>query len=158
MRTKGSAAELEVKRRIACNLLLDGKSRAEVARLVETSWNSVDRWKEALERGGPDALAAKPHPGRPALLSVAQQHRMVRILECGARKAGFDNELWTCPRIAAVIEQRFGVKYDVSHVWRLLHKWGWSCQKPQHRAREQDRAAVDQWRQCEWPRIKKGPS
>jgi transposase len=156
MRTKGSAAELEAKRRIAGRLLLEGKSRGEVARLVDASWNSVNRWKKLVDRGGVDALAAKPHPGRPPRLTLAQCRRVQRILERGALKAGFENDLWTCPRVAAVIEQRFGVKYDDSHVWRLLTKWGWSCQKPQRQAREQDPAAVEHWIRSQWPRIKKG--
>ena len=158
MRTRGSAKELEAKRRIAGSLLLEGKSRAEVARIVGASWTSVNRWHKAIQRGGIDALAGKAHPGRPPLLSRSKQKRVLKILERGARKSGFPNDLWTCPRVAQVIERRFGVKYDESHVWRLLRKWGWSCQKPQHRAREQDRAAVEHWRKREWPRLKKGDS
>lgn len=158
MRTKGSAKELEAKRRIAGRLLLQGKSRAEVARLVGASWNSVNRWKKQVDRGGLDALAAKPHPGRPPRLMPAQCKQVQKILEQGARKAGFENDLWTCPRVAEVIQRHFGVKYDPSHVWRLLTKWAWSCQKPQRRAREQDPAAVEHWIRRDWPRIKKGGS
>lgn len=156
MRTKGSAEVLEAKRRIAGRLLQEGRSRGEVARLVKASWNSVNRWQKQIARGGLEALAAKPHPGRPPLLTATQCKRVLRILERGALKAGFENDLWTCPRVSAVIERHFGVQYDDSHVWRLLTKWGWSCQKPQRRAREQDRAAVEQWIRRDWPRIKKG--
>lgn len=147
-----------MKRRIAGNLLLEGKSRAEVARLVGASWNSVNRWQKAIEAGGVDALAAKPHPGRPPRLSRSQQKQVLKILERGPLKSGFRTDLWTCQRLALVIERRFGVKYDQSHVWRLLQKWGWSCQKPRHRAREQEPPAVDHWRKRKWPRLKKGPA
>lgn len=147
-----------MKRRIAGRLLLQGKSRAEVARLVDASWNSVDRWKQQVDRGGLDALASKPHPGRRARLTAAQCKKVQRILERGAQKAGFENDLWTCPRVRMVIERNFGVTYDASHVWRLLTKWGWSCQKPQRQAREQNTAAVEQWIRRDWPRIKKGVS
>lgn len=156
MRTKGSAAELEVRRRIANNLLSAGSSRAEVARLVGASWTSVDRWRRAFEHGGPDALASKPHPGRRSRLTDSQQKRVVQILERGALASGFSNDLWTCPRVAEVIEEDAGIGYEESYVWRLLHKWGWSCQRPRHRAREQVAAAVERWKVYEWPRIKKG--
>lgn len=156
MRTKGSASELEAKRRIAGSLLLKGLKRSDVARLVGVSWNSVARWAKQIEKGGLESLAAKPHSGRPSRLTPAQCKRTMRILERGALKAGYENDLWTCPRVAAVIEQHFGVKYDDSHVWRLLTKWGWSCQKPQRQAREQDAAAVEHWIRRDWPRIKKG--
>jgi transposase len=156
MRTKGSAAELEVKRRIAGNLLLAGKPRGEVARIVGTTWRSVNRWANAIRKGGLDALSAKPHPGRPSRLTLKQQRKVVRILERGALKSHFANDLWTCLRVAAVIERCCGVKYEESYVWRLLRKWHWSCQKPEHRAREQNRQTVEHWREVEWPRIKKG--
>lgn len=156
MRTRGSAKELEVKRRIAGNLLLEGRSRAEVARIVGTSWNSVNRWQQAISQGGLEALAAKPHPGRRRKLSPRQERQVLRILERGAQKAGFATDLWTCPRVAQAIERRLGIKYHDGHIWHLLRKWGWSCQKPQRRAREQDPREVQQWRRQKWPRIKKG--
>lgn len=156
MRTKGTAKELEARRRIAGSLLQQGKSRAEVAKLVGASWRSVARWKKAIGKGGLDALAAKPHPGAKPKLTNAKQQQLLKVLQRGAWKSGYETNLWTCRRIAEVIEKRFGVKYDTSHVWRLLYRRGWSCQKPMRRPREQDRAAVEAWIEQDWPRIKKG--
>ena len=155
MRTQGSAAELETRRRIAGELLLQGKPVAEVARLVRASWSSVKRWKRAVEQGGLDALAAKPHPGKPCRLSPRQKQQLVRILARGPLQSGFRTDLWTCPRVADVIWRRFGVRYHVDHVWRLLSGLGWTCQQPEQRARERDEAAVARWRARDWPRIKK---
>ena len=63
-------------------------------------------------------------------------------------KQVFD-ELWTCRRVAQVIAQTFGVSYHPDHVGRLLHGLGFSCQYPQHRARERDEEAIRQWRLVE---------
>ena len=52
--------------------------------------------------------------------------------------------------------QLFDVSYHVDYVGTLLHKFGWSVQKPQQRAREQDEGAIQRWQQREWLRIKKG--
>lgn len=156
MRTKGTAKELEVKRRIAINLLQQGHSRAEVAREVGASWTSVDRWREAFEKGGWEAIAAKQHPGRPRLLTSAQEKQVLKILLRGPRKSNFDSDMWTAKRVAAVIERRFDVKYHPHHVMKLLAQWKWTRQKPQRRPREQDQAAVEHWRTHEWKRIKKG--
>lgn len=57
--------------------------------------------------------------------------------------------------MAEVIEKRFGVRYDPSGVWHVLQRMGWSCQKPERRARERDEDAIVQWRKKDWPRIKK---
>ena len=52
MRTKGSAAELEARRRRAAEFLRERMAPAEIARLVGASLSSVKRWKKALESEG----------------------------------------------------------------------------------------------------------
>ena len=155
MRPKGSAAELEARRRQAVALLQDGKSNTEVARLVGVHVSSVKRWKRAIASGDLTVLAAKPHPGRPPKLSLAQKQELVQIVRAGPLAAGFRTNLWTCRRVADVIRQRFGVEYHRDHVGRLLHALGFSQQKPQRRAREGNQAAIQRWRKCSWRRIKK---
>ena len=155
MRTQGSASELEIKRRIAGKLLLRGEKVAEVARLVGVSWSAVKRWKRAVDAGGLDAVAAKPHPGGKCRLTARQKEKLVKVLTQGPLKSGFANELWTCARVTEIIERQFGVSYHVDHVWRLLAQLGWSSQKPEQRARERDEAAIARWRRYKWPRIKK---
>ena len=158
MRPKGSAKELEVRRRIAAKLLHQGKGICEVAGLVGASPSSVHRWKEALKNGGEDALKAKPHPGRPCRLSKRQKKRLLKILLKGPLAGGFSTDLWTCRRVAEVIEQAFGLRYHPDHVWRILRSLNWSCQKPERRARERDEQTIRRWRQRRWPRIKKSAS
>jgi transposase len=136
--------------------LCKGRKVAEVARIVGASWSSVKRWKVAIETGGMEALAAKPHPGKPSRLNARQKEKLIRLLERGPLKCGFSTDLWTCPRVAEVIERHFGVRYVDSHVWRLLRKLGWSCHAPERRPREQDPEAPKRWRKRDWPRIKKG--
>ena len=155
MRPPGTAAHLEARRRRAADLLADGMSLAEVARRVGADVSSVKRWKRALRVGGDDALAAKPHPGRPSKLSVDQKQRLALILRAGPLAAGFRTDLWTTRRVAEVIRQRFGVGYHPDHVGRLLHALGFTRQKPQRRARQRDEAAIERWRCEDWPRIKK---
>ena len=69
MRPKGSAAELEQRRRRAIALLEQGVSPTTVAKALKTSRASVTRWRQAHEQGGETAVAAKPHPSmRPKLM------------------------------------------------------------------------------------------
>lgn len=142
---------------IACRLLLDeNKGPTEVAKLLGVSRSAVNQWQRTARRKGRDGLKAKPHPGAKPRLSRSQHRRLLRILMRGAAQAGFDTDLWTCARVAALIQEHFGVTYHSRHVWRLLRKLGWSCQKPEQRARERDDAEIERWRREEWPRIKKG--
>ena len=128
---------------------------AAVAEALRVSLASVGRWRKAA-LGGAEALAAKPHPGRPPKLSAARRRKLPVLLGRGPRRHGFAAELWTLPRVAGVIHVHFGVSYHPSQVWRVLRGLGWSCQKPQCRARERDEGAIARWRRADWPRIKKG--
>jgi transposase len=155
MRPKGSAVELEARRRQAVALLQDGKSNTEVARLVGADLSSVKRWKRAVASGGLTVLAAKPNRGRSPKLSPAQRQELAAIVCAGPLAAGFRTNLWTCRRVAEVIRQRFGVKYHPDHVGKILHALGFTQQKPQRRASERDEVAIERWRKGAWRRIKK---
>ena len=73
----------------------------------------------------------------------------------GPAHFGYQTQLWTLERVAEVIGKTFDVTYDPSQVWRILMSLGWSCQKPESRARERDEKAIARWRKVDWPRIKK---
>lgn len=134
MRPAGSPQELERRRLRAIALLKEGLVPVEVARRVGVDRRSVRRWHAAYRQAGEDALAARPAPGRPPKLSTAQRRQLERRLLKGARAAGFETDLWTCPRVAWLIEQQFGVSYHVDHLGRLLRQLGFTPQKPERRA------------------------
>jgi len=80
------------------------------------------------------------------------------ILLAGAKASGYRNDLWTLKRIADVIHRRFRVKYHVGHVWKVLGRLGWSCQRPVGRARERNEEGIRRWLRYRWPLIKKSLS
>jgi len=141
----------------AAELLAKGMRPADVARAVGSSRSSVTRWKAMMRGRGAAGLKARPAPGRPPRLSKGQKARLVRILLRGPMASGYPTDLWTCPRVAEMIERAFGVRYNPSYVWQVLRRLGWTCQKPERRARERDEEAIRRWRQEDWPRIKKSP-
>jgi transposase len=71
---------------------------------------------------------------------------------------GYETPLWTCPRVAHLIEQEFGVRYHEGHVWKVLVSLGWSPQRPTGKARERNEEQIRTWRRKTWPGIKKKPA
>jgi len=157
MRPYGSAKKLEARRLKAMALRRKGLSLHEVARRVGSHASSVLRWERAWVKSGAKGLKSKPVPGRPARLTERQKQRLAGYLLKGARAHGYRTDLWTTQRIADVIEQRFGVRYHRDHVGRLLHRLGWSHQKPARRALERNEERIAEWKRVEWPRVKKTP-
>jgi len=127
----------------------------EVARLVHASPSSVLEWKRRLDEDGDDGLKARPVPGATSRLKDEQKKALLDVLAKGAKASGYSTEIWTLERVAEVIKKLYGVSYHPSHVWRLLREANWSAQKPERRARERDEVKIKQWKEEDWPRIKK---
>ena len=157
MRPRGSPADLEARRRRAVALLDQGLGVREVARQIGCSPMSVSRWQAEVRARGPEALRPKPTPGRPPRITPRQRAKLFKSLLRGPKAHGFSTDLWTLPRVAEVIARTCGVTYHPAHVWKILRGEGWSCQKPERRARERDEAAIQRWRTERWPHIKKRP-
>ena len=124
-------------------LLNKGHNGSEIARMLGVTPGAVSQWKKVYQRDGPSALKAKRHPGPGPKMTLRQRQKLTRLLLKGPRRHGCANELWTLGRIAKVIRKHFGVQYGPSGVWRVLMGMGWSCQKPQRRARERDEEAIE---------------
>jgi transposase len=150
-RPKGSAAELERRRRRAVELLDQGESPSTIARILGVHETSVHRWRRDRNGAG---LEAKPQPGPKPRLSAENLSTLEKLLLQGAKEHGWDNELWTAERVGTLIQRHFGVKYHAEHVRTILkERLHWSSQKPQLRAREQNVKEVARWLDDEFPRI-----
>jgi transposase len=152
MRSKGTAAELERRRRRAVALVERGEAPTVVARILGVTPSSLHRWRRMARQG--QGLAAKPVPGAKRRLTDAQLQELEHLLDQGAPAHGFPNELWTSARVAQVIRRHFGVAYHPDYVRRLLlRRLGWTSHKPQRRDRERNDKEVERWKADEFPRI-----
>lgn len=147
--------QMERRRRRGARLLAAGVPQAEVARRVGTTRTTVSRWEAVRREGGIEALRRPKRFGRPRKLSEAQCKELIAALKSGALAAGFSTELWTLPRIALLIKQRFAVSLTEPSVWRLLGALGWSVQRPTGQARQRDEKAIRTWKARRWPALKK---
>lgn len=157
MRPTGTPEALEARRRIAVRLFAQGKSLTEVAAVIGCSISSASRWRELWRHGGDCSLCARSHPGARSRLSPQQVQQLLAALRQGSGSWGYSTWGWTCPLVQDLIRRRFGVEYHVDYVGTLLHRFGWSPQKPEQRARERDERAIARWHRDEWPRLKKEP-
>src|SRR5262245_49302581 len=158
MRPKGSSDELERRRRLAVQRILEGYSIQEVADFLGVDRPSVRRWVAALRDGGDSSLIAGPASGRPPKLTTTQEKIVRRWLDDSPSEHGFDTELWTTPRLGRLIEEEFGVRLNLRYLSAWLRGRGFAPQKPQRVPRERDPRVIAEWLESDWPRIKKGPA
>src|SRR5437660_9935503 len=94
----GTAAELGRRRRRAVELVAQGESRADVARILGAHPKTLARWLRLARQ--PCGLDPKPHPGRPPALSGEQLRQLEPLPSQGATADGWRNPPWTPARAA----------------------------------------------------------
>ncbi len=149
--------QAEARRFAAAELFAQGVGPAEVARRFGVTPQSVSGWRKRWLAAGVDGLRSTGPAGYPPLLNEAQRSELVGVLKAGPKASGFDGG-WTLARVAAVIRRRFGVLYRYpSAVSTLLHRLGFTVQKPARRAVERDEAAIADWRAHTWSQVWEWP-
>jgi transposase len=148
---------LERRRMRAGSLLAKGLSQSEVARRVGAHRQSVSKWAAELQANGRAGLKKAGRAGRKPRLSAEQISQIEHGLKRGPQALGYETSLWTANRVAHLIEQESGVSYHPGHVWKILRRLGWSCQRPTGRALERDEKAIQRWKKERWPELKKRP-
>lgn len=124
-----------------------------IASALGVSEVSVSRWRARVRQGGTAALRTRPAPGHPSKLSPDQKRLIPEFLWHGAAAYGFRGAVWTCARIAQVIQEEFGVRYHQGHVGKLLEQLRWTPQIPIRRAMQGDEQALQFGRVVVWPEL-----
>jgi len=128
-------------------------TQRNIAEALNVSEVTVSHWMGRVRVGGPGGLLTRHSCGRSPALSPAQRLLIPEFLWHGAEAYGFRGALWTCARVAKVIQEEFGVTYDKGHVSRLLKRLNWTPQTPIQRASQRDEETIRRWRRFAWPRL-----
>src|SRR5829696_2634298 len=156
-RSLPGAAQAALRNR-AVRAVLEGMTQAEAARVFRVHHNAVNRWVKRYREGGFQGLAEQRRgrrPGEQAALTEWQQQELIALVrESTPDQLGLAEYLWTRDAVAELIGQRYGLLLARTTVGGYLRGWGFSPQKPQRRALEQNPAAVARWLATEFPAIR----
>lgn len=126
-----------------------------IATALGVTEGAVSQWLKRARQQGVQSLRKRPLPGGKPRLNPEQKAQLPALLAKGAESFGFRGDVWTQPRIAAMIKQEFGVSYHPAHMSRLLKECGCSRQKPKRRATQRNEQAIKRWLDERWPELKK---
>src|SRR5713101_4609578 len=148
---------LEEIRRMAVQRVWEGERPSAVIASYGLARQVIYKWLRRAKGSGHGlrALRSRKGTGRPRRLTDKQERQLFRWINGkDPRQYGFDFGLWTRQIVAALIEQKFGVRIGVTAVGRLLAELDITPQKPLRRAYERDPAAIKRWTTEVFPRLR----
>jgi transposase len=156
-RSLPAAAQAALRSR-AVRVVLDGMTQAEAAQVFGVHHNAVNRWIKRYREGGWAGLSEQRRgrrPGEQAALSQSQQQEVIALVrDSTPDQLGLAGFLWTRDAVAELITRRYGLGLARTTVGGYLRGWGFSPQRPQRRALEQNPAAVRRWLAETYPAIR----
>ncbi|GHH64049.1 hypothetical protein GCM10017673_06000 [Streptosporangium violaceochromogenes] len=138
----------------AADMFSGGIPASRVAHLLGVTRTSACEWRRAWLQGGKAVLISKGAAGTGCKLTDKQQVRLEALLDEGAIAHGWDDQCWTSVRVAALIAERFHIRYTPRGVAYLLKRLGWSFQVPAHQAARRDEQEIAGWRRRVPPALK----
>ncbi|HMB08401.1 MAG TPA: IS630 family transposase [Isosphaeraceae bacterium] len=126
-------------------LATQGRSAPEIAQARGCSPRAVQKWIARSNQGGPQALAERPHTGRPPRLAGAELLRFQERLEAGPTP---EDRVCTFRGrdLQRILEPECGVLMSLQAVSDLLHRHGFSSlmPRPQHKDADDELQAIFQ--------------
>jgi putative transposase len=136
---------------------LDGFNTVQIAEKLGVTNSAVCKWLAAYVQRGFDGIRPRVSAGPKMRLSPQQLEELGHAIDAGPQAAGFPSGIWTALMITEFIRERFGVAYNWKYVPELLHRIGFSVQRPRKRLSRANLEAQDYWIRVRLPEIKKRP-
>ena len=152
--------EQKEQRRLAAaqELLETDKTQTQIAEDHGVTPAAVSNWKSTLEEEGIEGLKSttdEGNQGPDSELDDQDREQLVELLEEGAQAHGWETDLWTSKRVAALIEDEFDIDYTSRHCSRILRELGYRPVKPREGAAEKDPEEKKRWLNEEAEQLKK---
>ena len=143
------------KRTLLKRLIDKGENNKTIADILEFSESWVKQLRHRNETEGASAFLLQKPGGSVCRLSATQLDTLSSTLAKGAELYGLEGAFWDRKRVKYVIEQEFGVVYDVEHISDILKRINYTLQVPRKRDYRQSPEKVAIWENETLPAIKK---
>jgi putative transposase len=107
-------------------VLLDKQIASHVAKSLGRVRSWAYKWIERFNEFGINGLHDLPRTGRPT--SIPEKKLISIEQQIAENPSG-----WSAKQVMNLIYEKSGVKYHEVHVYRLLHKWGYTSKVAQKR-------------------------
>jgi len=125
-------------RYLAMLKFMEGYTSLKVAELLNTSDSTVREWLNRYNALGLDGLIPQKPKGPECWLNKEQLAEVYQVLMESPRDHGFNKSNWTMPLLKMWISKQFGVNYSAGSLYDLVHRIGYSLQRPKKQCKNAD--------------------
>jgi transposase len=117
----------KVKERLLLILRVEGDEQLQshVVKEIRRSEPWASYWLDRYNKEDIEGLRDKPKSGRTPQIPIEVSARIRKRLTESKNKQG-----WTTKQVNDIIVMESGIQYHYTHVYRLLHKWGFKQKVP----------------------------
>ena len=122
-----------------------GDTIGQIAERLGCGTETVVRIRREYRERGLDALKPVKPPGRPSRATLGYIAAMKEVVATNPQDLGYGFATWSTKRLAAHLKRITGVGFSEDQLSRLLHRHGYSVQRPKHTMKgKRDEAAYQQ--------------
>ena len=111
---------------LVLNVVYEKQIPAQVARDLHRSRTWASDWLKRYREEGIEGLKNRTKSGRPPDLSEDTIYEIIK--ELSSSKQG-----WTTKQVEDLIVRKSGTRYHYTHIYRLMHKWGFKQKVPRRK-------------------------
>lgn len=130
-------ADLKI-RYLAMLKFMEGFTSLKVAELLNTSDSTVRDWLNRYNACGLDGLIPQKPKGPECWLTEDQLAKVYQVLSESPREHGFNKSNWSMPVLKIWISREFGINYAACSLYDLVHRIGYSMQRPKKQCKNAD--------------------
>ena len=135
--------------------VFSGESPTKMSELLGVNQDTVFNWLAKYREGGWNSLKRRKAPGRPLIVQGRHLKWIYKMITKDPQQLKLPFALWTRKRVQQAIKEKYKISLSVTSVGRLMYQLDFTCQKPIHKAYEQNPSLVNEWLKREYPKIKK---
>jgi transposase len=109
-----------------------GDTIGQIAERLGCSAETVVRIRREYRERGLDALKPEKPPGRPSRATLGFIVAMKEAVAANPQELGYGFSTWSTKRLAAHLKKITGTGFSEDQLSRLLHRHGYSVQRPKH--------------------------
>jgi transposase len=122
-----------------------GDTIGQIAERLGCGTETVVRIRREYREHGIEALKPRKPPGRPSRATMGFVAAMKEALATNPQDLGYGFSTWSTKRLAAHLKKITGIGFSEDQLSRLLHRHGYSVQRPKHTMKgKRDEAAYQQ--------------